>query len=78
MIASLPFLAVLLGVALGAGTNIINQKFYNRRLVESGRKSIPEARLPPMMFGSVIFAAGLFMWAWTSDVDISPIPFVAC
>ena len=63
MIASLPFLAVLLGVALGAGTNIINQKFYNRRLAQSGLKSVPEARLPSMMLGSVIFAAGLTIHA---------------
>jgi len=41
-----------------------------KRFVTNGNKSVPEARLPPMMFGSVFFAGGLFIFGWTSSRDI--------
>lgn len=68
LIGSLPFLALLLGIILGSGLNVLNQVFfYNPRLVSRGtEKAIPEARLPPMMLGSVLFAGGLFLLGWTS------------
>jgi DHA1 family multidrug resistance protein-like MFS transporter len=41
--------------------------FYNRRLSESKNgKLCPENRLLPMMFGSFLFPAGLFILGWSS------------
>ena len=68
---ALPFLALLIGIILGGFANIANSSFYNKRLTASGRKTVPEARLPPMMIGSVVFCAGLFLFGWTSDKNIS-------
>ncbi|KAI9848414.1 MAG: hypothetical protein M1837_000209 [Sclerophora amabilis] len=70
VVGALPFLALLIGILLGAVANVLNQNFYYRRYVAAGNKAVPEARLPPMMAGSVFFAAGLFIFGWTSDRSI--------
>lgn len=70
LVGSLPFLAMLLGVVLGGAANLLNQKFYVKRLIANHYRPVPEARLPPMMFGSVIFVGGLFMFAWSSPPHI--------
>ncbi|KAL3419525.1 MFS multidrug transporter [Phlyctema vagabunda] len=64
--AALPFLAVFLGIILGAIMCFHNQSFYIKRLVANNEKPVPEARLPPMMLGGVFLACGLFIFAWTS------------
>lgn len=63
---ALPFLAYLVGILFGAVLNLFNQKFYISRFKANNNRPVPEARLPPMMVGSVAFAAGLFIFAWTS------------
>ncbi|KAI9728075.1 MAG: hypothetical protein M1834_007791 [Cirrosporium novae-zelandiae] len=70
VVGELPFLAIFLGILIGAVLNIVNQKFYVRRLKANNYRPVPEARLPPMMAGSVLFAVGLFIFAWTSPKDI--------
>ena len=73
-VGSLPFLGLLVGIVLGGVANILNQKFYQSRFEAAGNKAVPEARLPPMMVGSVVFSAGLFVFAWTSDPAV---PWIA-
>ncbi|MCJ1335665.1 hypothetical protein MMC09_000938 [Bachmanniomyces sp. S44760] len=70
LVGALPFLALLLGIIAGGGANLLNQKFYIKRFEANDNKAVPEARLPPMMIGSVFFAAGLFIFGWTSDPKI--------
>ncbi|KIM99526.1 hypothetical protein OIDMADRAFT_146184 [Oidiodendron maius Zn] len=70
VISQLPFLALLLGTFAGGGANVLNNNFYTKRFHQNGNKAVPEARLPPMMAGSVLFAAGLFIFGWTSNRDI--------
>ncbi len=65
--SELPFLAIMLGAITGCAINIYNQLVYNRK---AGGKVAPELRLPPMMFGSFLFAAGLFVTGWTADPRI--------
>jgi multidrug resistance protein len=71
VVGALPFLATLIGILIGAVTNVLNQKYYVKRYFANNRRAVPEARLPPMMIGSVVFAAGLFIFAWTSDKSIT-------
>jgi len=66
LVGALPFLALLLGILIGAGANILNQKSYLKAFHANHDKAVPEARLPPMMYGSVFFASGLFVFAWTA------------
>ena len=70
LVGALPFLGLLLGIIIGGGANVLNQSFYNKRFQANGNKSVPEARLPPMMVGSVFFTAGLFIFGWTSSKSI--------
>ncbi|MCJ1379546.1 hypothetical protein MMC17_002647 [Xylographa soralifera] len=73
-VGALPFLGLLIGIIIGGMANILNASFYTKRFHANGNKAVPEARLPPMMVGSVFFAAGLFLFGWTSGKDI---PWIA-
>ncbi|EPE07592.1 mfs transporter [Ophiostoma piceae UAMH 11346] len=70
LIASLPFLAVLVGVIGGAVVTWFNQQHYNRELVANNNMPVPEARLPPMKVASLVLASGLFIMGWTSRQDV--------
>jgi multidrug resistance protein len=70
VVGALPFLAMLIGIFIGGALNLFNQKYYIKHFRANGNRAVPEARLPPMMIGSVVFAAGLFIFAWTSDKKI--------
>lgn len=67
VVSSLPFLAILVGAWIGCVANVYNQRLYNVKWHAAGERAIPEARLPPMMVGSVLFAAGQFIVGWTAD-----------
>ncbi|KAL8720455.1 MAG: hypothetical protein Q9225_002680 [Loekoesia sp. 1 TL-2023] len=71
VVGGLPFLAFFLGILVGGAGNSLNTKFYNKRFLANGSRPVPEARLPPMMIGSVCFAGGLFLFGWTSSRNIS-------
>ena len=64
---ALPFLAILVGAWVGCAINVYNQKLYNVKWHRAGERAVPEARLPPMMVGSVFFAGGMFIVGWTGD-----------
>lgn len=70
VVGALPFLAYLIGILFGAAINLFNQRFYISRFKANNNRAVPEARLPPMMIGSVFFASGLFVFGWTSAPDI--------
>jgi ABC-type spermidine/putrescine transport system permease subunit II len=70
LVGSLPYISILLGVFSGAYINSLNTAFYVRRVKANNGRPVPEARLPPMMIGSVVFPAGCFIFGWTSDPDI--------
>ncbi|CZR58483.1 probable fluconazole resistance protein [Phialocephala subalpina] len=75
-VASLPFLAILSGVLIGAGAvAYITKTRFARKLQEQG-KLVPEERLPPMIAGAFILPIGLFWFAWTSNKDIHWAPQV--
>ncbi|KLO99653.1 Uncharacterized protein Y057_7311 [Fusarium fujikuroi] len=76
VVGTLPFIALLIGILVAAAVNIYNNKYYRRRLVENGYRAVPEARLPPMMVGGIVFAAGQFLFAWTSSPRINYWPSI--
>ncbi|KAL1606483.1 hypothetical protein SLS60_003887 [Paraconiothyrium brasiliense] len=67
VVASLPFLCVLIGAFLGCSLNVYNQTLYNKAYHAAGNRAVPEKRLPPMMLGSVLFSGGQFLMGWTAD-----------
>ncbi|KAJ5945909.1 Major facilitator superfamily domain general substrate transporter [Penicillium verhagenii] len=70
VVGALPFISYFIGIMIGALVNLSNQKFYVKRMKENNNRPVPEARLPPMMLGSVCFAGGLFILGWTSPAPI--------
>jgi hypothetical protein len=74
VVGSLPFLAVLLGAFLGAAVNMLNQRRFVTILQANKGRPVPEARLPPMMIGAPLFAAGLFIFGWTSKHEVHWFP----
>lgn len=74
LVGALPFLAMLLGVIAASALNILNTRFYVTKMNQNYGRPVPEARLPPMMLGSLLFVAGLFIFAWTGRADM---PWIA-
>lgn len=70
--SELPFIAICLGTFTGAGINILNQLSYNKAYHANSDHAVPEKRLPPMMVGSVLFAVGQFITAWTAEPEQAP------
>lgn len=71
---SLAFLAVLVGVLFSGCIQASYQPYFWKQLDKAhaqGKRNNPEARLPPMMLGAVLFAAGLFMFGGGSGVGKS-------
>lgn len=79
ILSSCSFLGLFIGVIAALTINLGNQPHYIRAVRASGGKPVPEARLPPMAIGAVIFTIGLFWFGWTggySKVNIAA-PLVA-
>ena len=78
-VGGLPFLALIVGVAAGAGLIAYTSKTKFKRTMEEQGHVVPEARLPPMMVGGFVFPAGMFWFAWTSNPNIIWVPqVIAC
>ncbi|KAI5275329.1 MFS general substrate transporter [Aureobasidium subglaciale] len=68
-LASLPFIAIFIGVVLACAIiGGFSKTWYAKRLIASGKLN-PEDRLPPMIAGSIILPIGLFWFAWSSHPD---------
>ncbi|KAL6922701.1 hypothetical protein FSST1_006727 [Fusarium sambucinum] len=76
VVGSLPFIALLIGILCAAAINIYNNKYYAKKLVENGYRAVPEARLPPMMLGGIVFTSGQFLFAWTSSQHMTYWPSI--
>ncbi|KAI4122397.1 MAG: hypothetical protein LQ338_005844 [Usnochroma carphineum] len=66
VISTLPFLALFVGVLCAMAINLTNQPRYMRIVDQNKGKPVPEARLPPMLVGGVLFVIGLFWFGWTA------------
>lgn len=76
-ISALPFLGILLGILLTCLYIVLDGRLrFQHVLARSGKIVVPEARLPPMIVGSVMLPVALFWFAWTSSPSISWVPQV--
>jgi MFS family permease len=76
VVSTLPFCALFVGILCAVFVNLANLPRYRRAVEANGGRPVPEARLPPMILGSISFSAGLFLFGWTSDPKISWVPSV--
>lgn len=64
-VGGLPYFGMIAGM-IAAGIHVaLTQPSYNRKLVANGGVPIPEWRLPPVIFGGLSFAGGLFWFGWS-------------
>ncbi|OJJ68102.1 hypothetical protein ASPBRDRAFT_159792 [Aspergillus brasiliensis CBS 101740] len=78
VIASLPFLGILVGTACAVGLTFAYRTRYAKAVMENGGKAVPEARLPPLVLGGILLPAGLFWLGWTAAPKYSwALPTVA-
>ncbi|KAF2442790.1 membrane transporter [Karstenula rhodostoma CBS 690.94] len=69
-VASLPFLALVIGIILSLFyVALVDQKRYARVVARNNGVAPPEARLPPAMLGAVVLPIGLFWFAWTNGPE---------
>ncbi|KAL1296592.1 hypothetical protein AAFC00_000087 [Neodothiora populina] len=68
--STLPFIALFVGVLAAVVVNLGNQPRYARCVDANEGRPVPEARLPPMVLGGVLFVIGLFWFGWTADPSI--------
>lgn len=64
-VGGLPLFGMVVGLFIAATYIIIASKAYNKKLDMNGGVPIPEWRLPPVIVGGALFAAGLFWFGWT-------------
>ncbi|KAF2207755.1 hypothetical protein CERZMDRAFT_50467 [Cercospora zeae-maydis SCOH1-5] len=67
IVATLPFLGLFVGVLCAVGINLANQSYYAKAVAKNNGRAAPEARLPPMLVGGILFSSGLFWFGWTAD-----------
>ena len=64
-VGGLPYFGMIIGQVFAGIYIIATQPAYIRKLEANGGKTVPEWRLPPVILGGAVFAAGLFVFAWT-------------
>jgi multidrug resistance protein len=66
-IGGLAFMGVAVGMLIGVGYSIIDNKRYSRVEREHGGEAPPEARLPPAMAGAIALPIGMFWFGTFSQ-----------
>ncbi|CAA19181.2 spermidine family transmembrane transporter [Schizosaccharomyces pombe] len=66
-VESLPYLAIFVGVCIGCSSVALFQPYYFKKMDENKGRPVPEARLPSMMIGCIVFPIGIFWLAWTGN-----------
>jgi MFS family permease len=66
VVSALPFLGLFVGVLGALPINFANQPLYARAVARNKGRPAPEARLPPMFIGGILFSTGLFWFGWTA------------
>lgn len=75
-VASLPFLAIIVGIVFSLlYVALIDQKRYANVVKKYNGAAPPEARLPPAMLGAATLPIGLFWFAWTNSPEL---PYMIC
>ncbi|CZT41529.1 probable fluconazole resistance protein [Rhynchosporium secalis] len=64
-IGGLPYFGMIAGMIIAGIYVALTQPSYNKKLLANNGVPIPEWRLPPVIFGGLSFAGGLFWFGWS-------------
>ncbi|KAK4541429.1 hypothetical protein LTR36_008030 [Oleoguttula mirabilis] len=72
------FLGIAGGITIGPFVNIIQERYYQRRVQQANGANVPEARVFMAKIAAVTFPISLFWFAWTTYSSINPtVPVIA-
>lgn len=72
------FLGIAGGISVGPITNIIQERYYQRRVFQANGANVPEARVFMAKIAAITFPISLFWFAWTTYTSINPaVPVLA-
>ncbi|KAJ5459502.1 Major facilitator superfamily multidrug transporter FLU1 [Penicillium daleae] len=71
-VSGLPLFGIVVGLLIAGSYIIISSRAYNRKLDKNGGIPVPEWRLPPVIVGGALFAAGIFWFGWTGFTNDIP------
>ena len=67
-VGMLPYIGLVVGQLISMMTMVfIFEPRYDLALAANGGKPVPEARLPPMILGGILFPIGLLWFTWTGN-----------
>lgn len=64
-VGGLPYFGMIIGMIIAGIYVILTQPSYNRKLSANNGTVVPEWRLPPVIYGGISFAGGLFWFGWS-------------
>jgi DHA1 family multidrug resistance protein-like MFS transporter len=64
-VGGLPYFGMVIGMLIAGIYIVLTQPSYNRKLAANNGVPVPEWRLPPVIYGGVSFAGGLFWFGWS-------------
>ncbi|KAJ5690471.1 MFS general substrate transporter [Penicillium macrosclerotiorum] len=71
-VGGLTLFGMVVGLLIAGSYVVFSSRGYNVKLEKNGGVPIPEWRLPPVIVGGVLFAAGLFWFGWTGFTNSIP------
>jgi DHA1 family multidrug resistance protein-like MFS transporter len=70
-VGGLPFFGMIVGQLIAGVAVVLQQPWYLRKLAANNGVPVPEWRLPIVMVGGIVFAAGIFWFGWyVSDISL--------
>jgi DHA1 family multidrug resistance protein-like MFS transporter len=71
-VAGLPYFGLVIGEVIAFTYVVLSNPSYIRKLKANNNIPVPEWRLPIVMVGGILFAAGLFWFGWTGFTNDIP------
>jgi MFS family permease len=66
------FLGIVFGITLGLFTNILQERYYQRRVVQAGHRDVPEARVHHAKLAAIILPLSLLAFAFLATPAVHP------
>ncbi|KAF1916956.1 MFS multidrug transporter-like protein [Ampelomyces quisqualis] len=66
------FLGIVIGISLGLGTNIFQERYYQQRVADAGHREAPEARVHFAKVAAIILPLSLLAFAFFATPQVHP------
>lgn len=66
------FLGIVFGITLGLATNLLQERYYQRRVTAAGGRDVPEARVHHAKLAAIVLPISLLAFAFLAKPEIHP------